>query len=76
MSATSIEEAYGAVTRALQDSRGPKDTIPNRSAIGNIFGLNGPQFFGLGLPEVRYALECLPESVEAAMDCSEFQRYR
>ncbi len=76
MSSTSIEGAYGAVVQALRDSRGSEETITNRSAIGNIFGLNGAQFFGLGLPEVRYALECLPESVEAAMDCSESQRYR
>ncbi len=67
---------YGAVIQALKNFRGPEETIPIREAIGNIFGLNGAQFFGLGLPEVRYALECLPESIESAMDCPESQRYR
>jgi hypothetical protein len=66
--ATTPQGAYSKLHQLL----GLRKRQPGSSRT---YGLNGPQFFGVGIPEVRQVLESLPECLSAALDAPQPYRY-
>jgi hypothetical protein len=65
-----IHEAYDAVLETITALYAPLTAVDPWAIRGRTvretFGLNGPQFFGLGLTPVKLALEEMPAAISAA----------
>lgn len=65
--ASSVEEAYAKIVAKVEQCHSSVLPEFKKRLVKSTFGLNAYQFFGLGYPFVRRAIEMLPFSIAAVM---------